>query len=103
VVLRSHHSTSLENFNRVKLEPESAHCLIRQRGDKGNNRLVVFDSPLANTVTNQVIGQPDFFSNTAATTASGLAGPKGLAVDRAGNLYVTDEDNNRVLPFDRSE
>ena len=71
--------------------------------DKGNNRLLVFDSPLANTVANQVIGQPDFFSNTAATTASGLASPKGLAVDRAGNLYVTDEDNNRVLRFDRAE
>ena len=75
--------------------------------DKDNNRVLVFDSPLtnngANQMANEVIGQPDFFSNAPATTASGLAGPKGVAVDSVRNLYVTDEDNNRVLRFDRVE
>jgi len=28
---------------------------------------------------------------------TGLNGPRGEAVDGAGNLYVTDYDNNRVL------
>ena len=71
--------------------------------DKDNNRLLVFHNPLTNNVANQVFGQPDFFSNAPTTTASGLAGPKGVVVDYARNLYVTDEDNNRVLRFDRVE
>jgi serine/threonine-protein kinase len=28
---------------------------------------------------------------------TGLSGPAGVAVDTAGNLYVTDQSNNRVL------
>jgi serine/threonine-protein kinase len=28
---------------------------------------------------------------------TGLSAPVGVAVDGAGNLYVTDSDNNRVL------
>ena len=75
--------------------------------DKDNNRVLVFDNPLtnngANQMANEVIGQPNFFSNAPATTASGLAGPTGVAVDSARNLYVTDEDNNRVLRFNRVE
>ncbi len=71
--------------------------------DGDNNRLLVFSSPLTSTTANQVIGQPDFTSNAPATTASGFAAPKGLTVDSNRNLYVTDEDNNRVLRFDRAE
>ena len=28
---------------------------------------------------------------------TGLNGPEGVAVDSAGDLYVTDHENNRVL------
>ena len=71
--------------------------------DSDNNRLLVYDNPLSNTTANQVIGQPDFTSNTPTTSASGFAGPKAITVDKAGNLYVTDEDNNRLVRFDRAE
>lgn len=55
-----------------------------------------------------VIGQPDF--DTAlpnadtpnqAPTATSLNGPQGVAVDSAGNLFVADTGNNRVLRFPR--
>ena len=75
--------------------------LIISDGD--NNRLLVVNKPLSNTTANAVIGQPNFTSNTPTTTASGLAGPKGIKVDGSGNLYVTDEDNNRLLRFNKAE
>jgi NHL repeat len=72
-------------------------------GDGDNNRLLVIDNPLTNTTANAVIGQPDFNSNVPTTTARGFSGPKGITVDTKGNLYVTDEDNNRLLRFNKAE
>ena len=54
-----------------------------------------------------VIGQPDFNrsqinypTNMASTpNAQGLHNPTGLAVDSAGNLYVADTGNSRVVRF----
>ncbi len=54
-----------------------------------------------------IIGQPDFLSSTlnhpsgdvALPTDSGLAQPSAVAVDSAGNLYVADSGNGRVLRF----
>jgi len=71
--------------------------------DSDNNRLLVVDAPLSTTTAGAVIGQPDFTSNAPTTMASGFAGPKGIKVDSSGNLYVTDEDNNRLLRFDKVE
>ena len=71
--------------------------------DGDNNRLLVIDDPLTNSTANAVIGQPDFNRNTPATSASGLSGPKGITIDAKGNLYVTDEDNNRLLRFNKAE
>jgi sugar lactone lactonase YvrE len=56
-----------------------------------------------------VFGQPDLFSNrcnngNAAGDLSGLGpdslcGPERMSVDQAGNLYVADSGNNRVLVY----
>jgi sugar lactone lactonase YvrE len=61
------------------------------------------------TLAHLVIGQPDFYSyqcddGTAAgdvdgTGADSLCGPEGIAVDGAGNLYVADTIDSRVLEF----
>nr|MDQ2900510.1 hypothetical protein [Acidobacteriota bacterium] len=54
-----------------------------------------------------VIGQPDFArtlvnypsNDPNKPTQSNLFGPTGLAIDPAGNLYVADSGNGRVLRF----
>jgi sugar lactone lactonase YvrE len=49
---------------------------------------------------NVVLGQPNFTSNIAATTQSGMSGPSGVEVDSAtGKVFVADWSNNRVLRF----
>ncbi|MBL9158081.1 MAG: NHL repeat-containing protein [Verrucomicrobiales bacterium] len=50
-----------------------------------------------------VLGQVDFVAVAPATTRGGLSGPRGLAVDLAGNLYVADSGNHRVLVFKNAD
>jgi len=78
--------------------------------DTFNNRILGFRD--ANRVkpgdfADIVIGQPDRFRSTVnypsndqrTATRSSLFWPSGLAVDVAGNLWVADSGNNRVLRF----
>ncbi|HKD68562.1 MAG TPA: NHL repeat-containing protein [Candidatus Binataceae bacterium] len=68
--------------------------------DYSNNRVLEFKPPfLAGMKASIVIGQTSFTSRTAAVTASGLSGPLGVALDAAGDLFVADSHNNRVLEF----
>ena len=46
-----------------------------------------------------VIGQTDFNSQASGTTQSSLSTPEGIAFDSAGNLWVADSANSRVLEF----
>ena len=72
--------------------------------DRSNHRVLVYESPLTtDTVADHVLGQPDFFSNTCnagGISATSLCRPFMARVDGAGNLYVSDVENNRVLEYD---
>ena len=68
--------------------------------DYGNNRVLMYQPPFSNDMNAAVvIGQPNFTSSGTATTQNGLTKPFGVATDSAGNLYIVDYDNNRVLIF----
>lgn len=72
--------------------------------DTGNNRVLIYAAPVT-TGENAtiVLGQPDFTHNGVnqgcSAAANTLYAPAGLAIDSAGNLYVSDADNCRVLQF----
>lgn len=70
--------------------------------EETNSRVLRFDG--AGTIANnasavQVVGQPDFSTNTEATTATGMRYPSALFVDGDGDLYVSDNSNDRLLIF----
>jgi sugar lactone lactonase YvrE len=79
--------------------------------DTGNHRVLEYDTPLTSQTAARVFGQlsrtqvasfttggqdaPDGFVN-----AGGLFGPRGLAIDGGGRLWVSERDNSRVTGFD---
>ena len=84
----------------------SASPNILYVSDTANNRVLGFRN--ASSFSNGqpadfVVGQIDKLSTLAQSAAtgrqSGLNIPGGLAVDRAGNLYVVDTGNNRIVRF----
>jgi len=48
---------------------------------------------------NLVLGQANFISNNTVATQTELNLPNALAFDSSGNLWVADQNNNRVLEY----
>lgn len=74
--------------------------------DAGNHRVLGFQYATqlkAGAVADVVIGQVDRFGNLSSVqngrATTGLNLPSGLAVDGAGNLYIADTGNNRVVRY----
>ncbi len=73
--------------------------------DYGNRRILRFDNAstkATGAAANGVLGQPDFVTNSAGTTASKMNRTTGVFVDAGGRLWVAERDNNRVLRFDNA-
>ncbi len=68
--------------------------------DGYDSRVLEFNPPFTTGMAASVVlGQTDFTSDTANITASGLDYPSDIPFDSAGNVYVSDYGNNRVLKF----
>jgi len=74
--------------------------------DTGNNRVLRYASAASISADGAnatgVLGQSGFATATAATTNSGLNSPRGVFVNAAGRLWVSDFANNRVLWLDNA-
>lgn len=74
--------------------------------DFSNNRVLKYNAPFIDTTADGVYGQADSFTsgtaNLGGLTANSLSGPRGLAFDGDGNLFVADAGNNRVLAFNKT-
>lgn len=67
--------------------------------DRFLSRVSIYSAPLTNTSADTVIGQADLNTAGGNVTQTGLDHCSGVALDAAGNLYVGDEFNNRVMLF----
>jgi len=68
--------------------------------DTTNNRVLMFSPPFSNGMNaSLVIGQANFTTSTPTTTQNGLYSPHAVSFDSSGNLWVSDNYNNRVLMF----
>ena len=70
--------------------------------DYTNNRLLRFDNAPAKANganADGVLGQLDFTSSGADCTQGRMYGPRGISGDPAGQLFVVDSSNSRVLIF----
>jgi uncharacterized protein (TIGR03437 family) len=68
------------------------------------NRVLRFNKPQDGDFNNgqnasAVFGQPDFFSSGSGNVPNQMNGPRYIAVDNNGRLFVADYGNNRVLVF----
>ena len=75
--------------------------------DTGNNRVLFWrnakgaNAQFADGIIGQRDGVTTFPGGPGTSISIGFRSPSGLAVDRAGNVYVADTGNNRILRFSR--
>jgi sugar lactone lactonase YvrE len=69
--------------------------------DNGNSRVLEYSTPFSTGEgAALVIGQSSFTSSDYSdTNSTGLSYPTGLAFDSGGNLWVADQENDRVLEY----
>ncbi|MCX6013502.1 MAG: NHL repeat-containing protein [Chloroflexi bacterium] len=76
--------------------------------DKSNNRVLVYNLNSNNSfpdyIADYVVGQSNFvpvFANKggASPTDKSLSGPRSVALDSSGRLYIADASNNRVMVY----
>lgn len=68
--------------------------------DFSNHRVLRFDSAASKpngSAADGVLGQANFTASSPSTTRAGLSGPLALSLDGAGNLWVADGNNRRVM------
>lgn len=91
--------------NASSLVPDPELSCVSSNGtlwvpDFGGNRVLEFWPPFASGPrASVVLGQSTFTGIGPSTTATGLRNPGGCATDSAGDLWVSDHGNNRILEF----
>jgi len=85
--------------------PGANHCAVSSTGrlavsDPDSHRVLIWNTvPTTSGVpADLVLGQANFTDTSPATTAAGLSEPLGLCW-HGSNLWVCDNDNNRVLRY----
>ncbi|MFA5803463.1 MAG: PHB depolymerase family esterase [Melioribacteraceae bacterium] len=95
-------SSTLNSPSGVALDPTTGKLFVV---DRYNNRVLRWSSTEKmnnGSSAEAVFGQPDFSTATSGLSATKFNDPLRAFVDNAGNLWVSDYLNNRVLRFDNA-
>lgn len=95
-------ATSLNYPTHAVVDPATGKIFV---ADGLNNRVLRFPASASTTdgaAAEAVLGQTNFTSNTAGSTATTMSNPSSVAMDAAGSLWVADYLNNRVLRYDNA-
>jgi sugar lactone lactonase YvrE len=68
--------------------------------DYAGNRVLRYDASAGTVTVVAGTGRFGFSGDGGLATDANLRGPRGLAFDAAGNLFIADSDNNRVRRVD---
>lgn len=91
-------ASTLNSPSGVAIGPDDRLFVV----DYGYNRVLSWPSAGAFAIgaaADLVLGQPNFTSMTGVTSEVNLSAPESVAVDSAGNVWVVDSYNMRVLRF----
>ena len=77
----------------MALATDSAGALYIADGDNNRIRMMSIDGIITTVAGTGVAG---YTGDEGPAASAQLAGPSGLASDRAGNIYVADQFNNVV-------
>lgn len=86
----------------LAVDPATGNLYV---ADYNDNRVLRFPAPFNNPTRIEpdlVFGQPNFSNRSAGVSKSLMNHPRALAFDPAGNLWVADAGNNRLLRFNFS-
>ncbi len=68
--------------------------------DSEDNRVLEFKAPLtSDEAASLVIGQSSLTSTSDDDARANMSGPEDIAFDQAGNLWVADTDDSRIMEF----
>jgi len=68
--------------------------------DQGNNRILEYSSPFTTgQAAALVLGHSTFTQSSSGINATAMNTPFSLVFDSSGNLWVTDQNNNRILRY----
>lgn len=87
--LNTPHGVAVDNIGNVYI------------ADNANNRIRKIDTfGIIRTIAG--IGLPGFTGDYGPATAASMRGPRGIAVDKAGNVYFSDYNNSRIRKISTS-
>lgn len=92
-------AATLNSPQGVALDPTSGKFFVC---DTLNHRVLRYASPTAFVIggaAEAAFGQTNFAAVTSGSQRNKLNTPAGIFVDRAGNLWVADSSNNRLVMF----